>query len=127
MTGTATDRQGDRIPQRRVRATEIATGYTRETLTTSQGSYELSALPSGVYTVQFTKGGFAPFMAAGVSQRVGETTTINARLEVARGHEEQITVAEPLIGLNQVDATVGTLIEHTQVTVFRSTAATGPR
>jgi hypothetical protein len=41
ITGTVTDQQGNRVPQSRVRASESATGFQRETLTTSQGTYEL--------------------------------------------------------------------------------------
>ena len=37
ITGTVTDQQGNRVPQARVRATESATGFERETLTTSAG------------------------------------------------------------------------------------------
>src|ERR1700683_2993792 len=37
ITGTVTDPQGNRIPRCAVRATESATGFQRETLTTSQG------------------------------------------------------------------------------------------
>jgi protocatechuate 3,4-dioxygenase beta subunit len=61
ITGTVTDQQGNRVPQSSVRATESATGFQRETLTTSQGTYELPGLPPGVYSVQFLKTGFADF------------------------------------------------------------------
>jgi hypothetical protein len=40
ITGTVTDAQGNRIPQCAVRATESATGFQRETWTTSQGGFE---------------------------------------------------------------------------------------
>ena len=68
ITGTVTDQQGNRVPQSRVRATESATGFQRETLTTSQGTYELPGLPPGVYSVQFFKAGFAAFTAESVEQ-----------------------------------------------------------
>src|ERR1035438_10833914 len=55
ITGTVTDQQGNRVPQSSVRATETGTGFQRETSTTSQGTYELSGLPPGVYSVQFLK------------------------------------------------------------------------
>src|SRR5580704_6255912 len=71
ITGTVTDQQGNRIPQSTVRATGNATGFQRETLTTSQGTYELAGLPPGVYSVQFVKAGFAPFTAQRVEQTVG--------------------------------------------------------
>src|SRR5580700_8977746 len=114
ITGTVTDQQGNRIPQCDVRATERATGFQRETLTTSQGSYELPGLPPGVYTVRFSKDGFSAFSAENVEQVVGQTRTLNARLELAQGRE-QTTVAESLAQLDNVDATVGAAIELTQI------------
>ena len=114
ITGTVSDQQGTRIPQSKVRATETATGFQRETLTTSQGSYELPGLPPGVYTVQFRKAGFANFTVEGVSQSVGQTRTLNARLELAQ-NKAQTTITEPIVQLDKVDATVGTAIEHAQI------------
>jgi hypothetical protein len=114
ITGTVTDQQGNRVPQSRVRATEGATGFERETLTTSTGTYELPGLPPGVYTVQFLKDGFAVFTAKGVEQVVGQTRTLNARLELAHG-SDQTTVTEPLVQLDKVDATTGAAIELAQL------------
>jgi ribosomal protein L21 len=61
-----------------------------------------------------------------VEQLVGQTRTLNARLELAHG-KEQTTVTEPLVQLDKVDATVGAAIEREQVTICRSTAGTGRR
>jgi Carboxypeptidase regulatory-like domain len=114
ITGTVTDQQGNRVPACHVRAIEGATGFERETLTTSQGSYELPNLPPGVYSVRFSKDGFAVFTASAVAQVVGQTRTLNARLELARG-KEQTTVTEPLVQLDKVNATVGAAIELAQI------------
>ncbi len=114
ITGTVTDQQGHRIPQCRVRATEAATGFERETQTTSQGTYDLPGLPPGSYTVEFLKDGFAAFSARNLVQLVGQTRTLDARLEIARGREET-TVTEPLVQVDKVDATIGAAIELTQI------------
>jgi hypothetical protein len=114
ITGTVTDQQGNRVPQCAVRAIESATGFQRETLTTSQGSYELRGLPPGKYSVRFSKHGFSTFTAESVEQVVGQTRTLNARLELASGRE-QTTITEPLIQLDKVDATIGAAIERAQI------------
>jgi hypothetical protein len=114
ITGTVTDQQGNRVPQSTVRATESATGLRRETLTTSQGTYDLSGLPPGVYSIQFLKAGFSALTVEGVEQLVGQTRTLNVRLELAQG-KQQTTVTEPLVQLDKVDATVGAAIERQQV------------
>lgn len=114
ITGTVVDQQGGRVPQCKVRATESATGFERETLTTSQGSYDLSGLPPGVYSVLFSKDGFAPFAVDGVAQAVGQTRTLNARLTLPHG-QEQTTITETLVQLDKVDAIVGAAIETAQI------------
>ena len=114
ITGTVTDQQGNRIPQAHVLAIQSATGLQRETLTTSQGTYELPNLPPGLYSVQFRRSGFSIVTVEQVEQIVGHTRTLNARLEVAHG-KEQTTVTEPLVQLDKADATIGTAIERAQI------------
>jgi len=114
IRGTVTDPQGNRIPQSRVRATLKSTGFERETLTTPDGAYELLGLPPGAYSVAFSKPGFADSIAKNVEQLVGQTRTLDIRLDVAHG-KDQTTVTESLIELDKVDATVGTAIELTQL------------
>jgi outer membrane receptor protein involved in Fe transport len=114
ITGTVTDQQGNRVPGCNVRATESATGFQRETLTTSQGSYQLPGLPPGSYSVHFFRNGFSAVTAEGVEQVVGPTRTLNVSLKLARG-QEQTTVSEPLVQLDKVDATIGAAIERAQI------------
>jgi hypothetical protein len=114
LTGAVTDQAGNRVPQCVVRATGTATSFQRETLTTSQGNYELPNMPAGIYSVRFLKDGFAPFVAENVEQLVRQTRTLNVRLELAHG-QQQTTVTESLVQLNKVDATVGAAIELGQI------------
>ncbi len=114
ITGTVADQQGNRVPGARVRATENATGFQRETLATSQGTYDLPGLPPGSYSVEFSKAGFANLIARNVEQLVQQTRTLDIRLELARG-QTQTTVTEPLVQLDKVDVTVGTAIELQQI------------
>jgi hypothetical protein len=114
IRGTVTDQQGNRVPQSTVRATENATGFQRETLTTGEGAYELTGLPPGRYSVQYLKADFAAFTAKDVEQFVGQTRTLNVQLEVAHG-KEQTSITESPVQLDTVDATVGAAIERVQV------------
>jgi hypothetical protein len=114
ITGTVTDQQNNRIPQAKVRATRDATGFEREAQTTSQGAYQLSDLPPGLYTLHFSKTGFSTLTVEHVEQIVGQTRTLDAPLEVEHG-KGQTTVTEPLVQLDRVGATVGTAIEQAQV------------
>ena len=114
LTGMVADAQGDRIPNAIVKATQPATGLERQTQTTSQGNYELSDLPPGLFTIQISKNGFAVFEADRVEQVVGQTRTLNAALNVS-GRKEETTIIEPLVQLDRVDATVGAPVERKQV------------
>lgn len=114
ITGTVIDQEGKRVPQATVRATENATGFQRETATTSEGAYELPGLPPGSYSVQFAKTGFTDYVAKDVEQLVGQTRTLNVQLELGQGRQ-QTTVTESLVELDKVDATVGMAIEQAQL------------
>jgi hypothetical protein len=95
-------------------AVGINTGLQRETRTTSQGAFALTGLPPSIYSVRFTKTGFSDYTVKDVEQVVGQTRTLNVRLELAQGRQ-QATVTESLIQLDKVDATVGTSIELAQI------------
>ena len=47
IKGTVTDSSGAVLVQAKVEIANVATGETRETTTTSQGSYSVAALPPG--------------------------------------------------------------------------------
>ncbi len=114
LTGTVTDQQGKRIPHAKVRVAEASTGLQRQTETSPQGDYRLLDLPAGTFSVQISKDGFSTFQAERVKQVVGQTRTLNARLNVA-GATEQASITEPLVQLDKVDATIGAPIEQEQI------------
>ena len=114
ITGTVSDQQGNRVPLSNVRVIESSTGFQRETTTNSQGTYELPGLPPGIYSIRFRRPVSRSYTADRVEQTIGQTRTLNVRLEVAHG-KEQTTVMEPLVQLDKVDATVGAAIEQAQV------------
>ena len=114
LTGVVSDQQDNRIPGARVRGSQAETGLQRETLTNSQGTYELPDLPPGHYSIEFTKPGFADFTAANVELFVGQKRTLNVRLEVALTRQ-QTNVVVPLVELDRVDAAIGTAIEQAQI------------
>jgi hypothetical protein len=114
LTGTVTDQQGKFVPHAKVRAIQVTTGLQRETETTSQGNYQFVDLPAGTFSVQISKEGFSIFHAERVEQIVGQTRTLNARLNVS-GATQKTSITEPLVQLDTVDATIGTPIEQEQV------------
>ena len=114
LSGAITDPQGSPVPRARIEATELATGLRRQTQTTSRGRYVLTDLPAGTFSVDVLKNGFATVHVERVEQTVGQTSTLNLRLSIANA-AQRINVAEPLIQLDRVDATIGAPTEQEQV------------
>jgi hypothetical protein len=114
LDGTVTDEQGKRIPLAKVKATNVATGFARETETGVQGTYTLADLTAGTFAVEISKEGFAPFRLRSVKLEVGQPRTLDVTLEVAE-HTEHMSVSEADFQLDRVDATVGAPIEQKQV------------
>ena len=115
LTGTVTDQQGKRVPHAKVRAIQVATGLQRETETTSQGNYELARFAGGDFLGSDFEGRILDVSSRRAwTQIVGQTRTLNARLDVSGG-VQQATITEPLVQLDRVDATVGAAVEQEQI------------
>jgi hypothetical protein len=114
LNGTITDEQGKRIPSAKVKATNIATGFVRETETGAQGIYELAEMATGTFAIEISKQGFAPFRLRLVKLEAGQPKTLDVKLEIA-GREEKVGVSEADFQLDRVDATVGNPVEQKQV------------
>jgi len=113
LTGTVTDGTGRVIPVVQVVAIQDATGLRRETVSSSQGIYEITELPVGVYSVSFIREGFETLRFENVFQSLGRTRTLNATLKIAGAKEELEVLASPP-SLDQTADTWGTGIEHVQ-------------
>lgn len=71
LTGTVTDSTGGVIPAVQVVAVQDATGLRRETVSSDQGTYEITDLPVGVYTVSFGEKGFGALRFENVNSKPG--------------------------------------------------------
>ena len=58
IIGTVLDQTGAVVPNARVVLTNVATGGTRETITDSEGAYQVLLLPIGSYQVSVEAAGF---------------------------------------------------------------------
>jgi hypothetical protein len=114
LAGTITDNSGRVIPNVQVVAEEDATGLRRETVSSSQGVYELNALPVGAYTVSFLQNGFETLRFQNVVQSLGRTRTLNVMLKLV-GAKEELEVLGTPPSMEQTADTWGTGIERIQV------------
>lgn len=93
LQGTVTDPAGGVVPGAEVWIVHVATGFTRALKTTESGRYMALSLPPGRYDVRVAAPGFAGKILSGVEVAVGQTVTLDVRLEVG-SRTEVVTVTE---------------------------------
>jgi hypothetical protein len=113
LTGTVRDAAGARVVGARVVAVQVATGLSRETVTSPNGSYTLPDLPIGVYRVTCTAPGFAEGVFSGIAETIGRTRTLDVALSVAAS-STQVEVADDT-GLDRGSDTQGALTAPKQI------------
>jgi hypothetical protein len=86
-------------------ATNLETGFTKETTTAADGFYRLLLLPVGQYTVTMEAPRFATLVREAVQVNVGQTVRLNAQLELPT-IVEAVTVSG---GAQLVDTTTNAL------------------
>jgi hypothetical protein len=111
ITGVVTDATGAVVPNARVTVTNTATGVSSHSVTSSSGTYTITDLIPGTYTVQIELEGFQTSVHNGVLVEVGRQSTVNATL--ATGSVTQtVEVQESAITLNTTQPELGTTIEN---------------
>jgi hypothetical protein len=82
LTGTAADASGGILPGATVTITNQATGAVREVITGPNGTYAVSDLEPGRYTIAFELQGFARFEVPDIQVLLGRTLKVDAMLKV---------------------------------------------
>ncbi len=116
INGTITDTSGAVIPGANVSLLQQETGETRGAVSGEGGSFVLSSLPLGHYTLKVARSGFSDFEVTDIELNSGVTRTINARLPIA-GAAQTVSVETNTGGaeLDKNDATFGGTIQSVQV------------
>jgi len=91
IRGRVQDAQAGVLPGVTVTIQNQATGTSRDTITSADGSFLVPNVLPGVYDVTAELGGFRKFQRPGVQLEVGKTATIDIQLQVG-GLEEAVTV-----------------------------------
>jgi outer membrane receptor protein involved in Fe transport len=110
IVGTITDPNGAAVPGVTVKATNTATGTTRETITQDDGSYRFDAVDPGTYRLDITFTGFKSATKE-VVVAAAQTTEASFPLEVGNP-AETVTVTSAISGIElqtQDGARVNTL------------------
>lgn len=115
LTGTVTDPSGGVITGATVTTTNLGTGQVRTTTTNASGSYVISLLPPGNYSVSFSASGFTTAEVPSVTVNVTATAVLNRTLEVG-SQSQQVTVEANAETIQTQNATVGGLVSGSTVT-----------
>src|ERR1700716_30280 len=97
ISGSANDDSGGATPGVTVTVTNLATGATRTTVTTSTGHYELPLLPPGNYSVAAELAGFQTVKFGRIAVNVGSDTGLNFKMKPGVAETVTVTAAAPVI------------------------------
>ncbi|AEU36862.1 TonB-dependent receptor [Granulicella mallensis] len=114
LKGTVHDSTAARIPNATVTLTNTGTQANFKGLTDSTGSFDISNLPPGPYTVTIEATGFKRLVRSGLILDVDQTAGEDFTLELGTVSETvQVTSAEPLLETQSSD--VGAVIENKSI------------
>ena len=114
LNGTVTDASGSLVPNARVEIVSQTTGLTREAQTGPSGVYSIPGLPVGTYDLKISREGFRLYEVKGIQLFVGQTRTMDAKLQVG-ALATQVEVQAEAAALETSDAQVGNVIESRQL------------
>jgi hypothetical protein len=98
ISGTVKDESGALVTTATVKATNVNTGFTRQTTVGADGSYLIQYLPVGNYTVSASATGFKSFVQQNLVVTVDQTISLNITLPVGTATQTiTVTEAPPLV------------------------------
>ena len=111
INGTVTDATGGVVTNAKVTVTNNATQVSKTAVTSSAGTYTVTDLIPGIYTVKVDLPGFQSSVHSGVGVDVGRNSTVDAVLQPG-STEQSVTVAESAIALDTSAPSLNTTIEN---------------
>lgn len=98
LFGVVRDVSGGAVPSARIELSNKTNGTAITSETAADGSYQFLALPSGPYTAQVTKDGFASLKHDGIVLRVGDRVALDHVLSVGDFNQAmEVTAEAPLL------------------------------
>ena len=111
INGTVSDATGAVVPNAKVTITNTATQVASHTTTSSSGTYTITDLIPGNYTVQVEVAGFQTAVHTGVLVEVGRQSSVDVALQTGNV-TQSVEVVENVITLNTTQPELGTTIEN---------------
>jgi hypothetical protein len=115
INGTIRDQTGAVVPGAEIVITNLNTGDRREAASSDSGTYVLPSVPPGRYSLSVSLTGFKTYVLKEFRLEVKQLSTIDVQLELGGvGEAVTVTAAPPL--LDATDSTIGTVIQHAELT-----------
>ncbi|HZP01772.1 MAG TPA: TonB-dependent receptor [Terriglobia bacterium] len=96
ITGSVTDPSGAVIVGATVTATNVATGVSTRTTTSSAGDYTIPLLRPGTYELTIEQSGFKKFVQTRIILEVGQTIRVDAKLQIGQTTQLVEVTAQPV-------------------------------
>lgn len=114
ITGVIKDPTGSLVPSAKVTVRNEATGLERTTTSSDSGTFSVTNIPSGFYTVTVEKEGFKRFQTKANKLDANVPLSVTATMDVGTV-TETVSVTANSGRIQTESATVGSLVEEAQV------------
>ena len=114
IRGNITDPQGAVVPNATVKVTNSGTNKSQTQTATDNGTFRITNLEPGTFTVEVNSGSFAPFIQENVVVEVGQVTALDIPLNV-QGTTATVEVTAEAPVINTVDNANSTNINQTSI------------
>lgn len=114
LEGVVKDQTDAVVPGVTMVATNVGTNIATEVITNETGLYVFPRLFPGTYTVTAELQGFKRAINEGVHLEVGDTATLNIKLETGQ-LTETVTVSAQVLGVDTVSTSVGKVVNAKQI------------
>ena len=114
LNGTILDPSSAPVPSALITLSNPRTGFARQFTTNESGQYTFTFIPPGAYELKVEKEGFNAAIQSGITLTVGQSSTLDVRLEVGQLTQTVNVSAEAPV-LNTGNANIGSDVTTKQV------------
>src|SRR5215467_14068487 len=114
IVGSVTDTSGASVANATVTITNVDTGITNKTVTTSSGDYVVTPLPVGHYSVTVEAAGFKKSVNGGITLNVQDRIGVNVSLEVGQ-ITETVEVKSAIAPLQTDTSYLGQVVDSQRI------------
>lgn len=115
VSGTVTDSTGAVLPAAAITIRNVENGTERTTTSAEQGTYSVTQLQPGHYTVQIAHEGFRTYLQKDITLVIGQIAEIDSQLQTGE-QQDQVTVTSEAPPIQTQDSSVGLVVDSATIT-----------